>query len=520
LSTNIKIARASFILMAANIIYLVAGIAREVIVASRFGISQQMDAFFAAFTIPDVLNNIVLGAFSAVFIPIYIQYRVRDKKEADVISSSIINIIMLVLAVLNLAILAASPLIVKIFFGGFSPDTAALCVKILKILSFTVFFSGLSGILLSLLNAHEYFFLPAISNVFRPLLTIVFVLLLSYHFGVSVLGLGLLAGILFQIAFLIPALKSAGFKHSRLIDLKHPAVRETFSSASIFLIAMGVSHLNIIIDRIMASYLHAGSISALNYADRIVQVPTIILSGSIAAAVLPFFSLQAAGEKYAELRDSLAKSITMVALIFFPLTILVLVFSRQFIELMYERGAFGAQATGLTATILAFYSLELFSYTVVLVMTKVFQALKKIKTIVVIAAIGFVLKIVLNFALIKLITPPVAGIALSSSLVYFASMLLCFVFLKRILGYLGGKYMLIGASRIFAASLAMGAALLLFSDVAARSMPGSSFELKALRLFCPAAAGAVVFFAAAILLRVDELNKLKYFLFEKPRQQP
>ncbi|MHB9156137.1 MAG: murein biosynthesis integral membrane protein MurJ, partial [Endomicrobiales bacterium] len=456
MSINRKIAKASFVLIAASALVNVLGLAKEMLVASRYGITQAMDAFYAASAIPNLLNNVILSTFVAVFIPVFVRYRLDNRGKAEGLASATVNYIFLFLSVLSGIVYVFAPDIIGLAFRGLSGETAAMAVSQLRILCFTVVFSGLSGALIGILNTYECFFFPAFSQALVSLTTIAFVLVFFKTQGIAALAYGSLFGLLLQFLFLVPLARSRGLRHGFGFSADQPAMKELLISMATFLVAIAAAQMNVVVDKVMASYLAPGSISALTYADKLVQVPLIIFSSSIAAAVFPFFSSQAAQNRLEEMKDSLAKSIRMSAFIFLPVNVLMILFARPLIQALFQRGAFDEQATQLTSLLLVCYSFQYLFYTAGLIMSRVFLALQDIATQAKIAVAGMAVNLLLNVVFMRLIDPPVAGIALSTSATYLVVMLLDFIFLKRKITQLHGLFILRGTATIAVSAAVMG----------------------------------------------------------------
>jgi len=507
-NTNLKIAKAALILIVASTCGHILSLGKEILVANYFGITKVMDAFYAAITVPNLINGVLLSTFGAVFIPVFIRYKLKDKEEANRVASVLINYLSLFLILWAVLIFIFAPWITTYGFHGFEPETNLLAVKLLRIACLVLVFSGLIGAMTGILNAFEHFAWPAFSQMFVTLSTIFFILFFVKKWGIFVLAYGLIAGLIIQFFFLIPIIKHKGYHHYFDFQWRHPAVKEMLFMALPFFIAIVMSELNIVVDRVMASYLTPGSIAALGYAGRLVQVPLVIFSSSIATAVFPFFATQVAENKMEEMKDSLAKSIRMAGFIFIPLTVMLIILARPLIQLLFQRGAFTQEATGLTSIILVCYSFQLFFYTGGILLGRVFFALRQMMTVLKMAIFGLILNVILNFVFIRLITPPAAGLALSTSGVCFFGMLIQFVFLKRRLKSLREKYILKGLVRIIIVSIVMGwVTFTLFHRLTDMSnFQGVSGQITLIGLII--ILGLAIFGGLSFLLRIEEIGKI------------
>ena len=515
LSTNLKIAKASFILIVASILVHLLSLGKEIIVAAKFGITREMDAFYAAITVPNLINCVLLSTFGAVFIPVFIKYKLRDKEEANRVASIVMNSFFLSFFFGTIIIFILAPWIIKYGFHGFDLETSTLAIKILRIASFTLIFSGLIGIMTGILNAYKHFTWPAFSQMFITLSTVFFLLLFVRQWGIFVLVWGLLFGLIIQFFFLIPITKQKGYHYYFDFNWKHPAVKEMLKLGGIYFVAIVMSECNLVVDRVMASYLAPGSIAALGYAGKLVHVPLIIVSSSIATVVFPFFSQQVAEGKIEEMKDSLSKSIRMSGFIFIPLTVMLIVLAKPIIQLLFQRGAFTSQATELTAIILICYSFQLFFYTVGIIFGRVFLALQDMGSLLKVTVACVIMNIILNLVLMKIVSPPAAGIALSTSGVYFIAMFLLFLCLRKKSFYVKGECVLQGISKMILSSLFMGLGVFCVFEVSKKMVNVFSIINQIVCLGIAGIVGAIIFISFSFLFRIEEISKLRKMIYER-----
>lgn len=507
MSTNLKIARAYSILVAASVVGHALSMAKEMIGASFFGVSKTMDAFYVALTVPNLINSVLLSPFSVIFIPILVKYRKRDLGAANRIISTVSNIVLLSLAAAAaVAFFFAAPLI-GLTTPGLDPGTAADAGKMLKILSVGIVFTGAANILTGVINAFERFLWPAVSGMFITLSTIFFMLFFTEKLGVFVLGWGLLTGTVLQFLFLAPFAGKYGFKYSRVVDTDHPEIRKSLNLTFIFLIITVISGLNTVANRFMASWLPGGSIAALAYADKLVQVPLVIFSGAIATSIYPFLSAQAAENKLDDIRDTVSLSIRMSGFIFIPLAGAMMVLAKPVIQLLFQRGAFDAAATELTSRIFVFYSLQLFSTASVAIMQRLLFAFQDFKSILKIIMISLTLTIILNFLFIKIMTPPACGVALATSLGSFVSAVIYFITLKRRISNLHGLKILGSFLRITAFAFVSSLIVFLTYGPLSGLLHTTVFN-RVLALAAAAAAGLSCFILISAFFKLEEFRKV------------
>lgn len=505
MSTNRKIARASLILIAASAGCHVLGLVKEIMVAGCFGITRSMDAFQAAFAVPSLIDNVLLSTFGAVFIPVYVRHSLEGAGEADRIAAAAFRRLALALVLAAAALFVGAPLVIAFGFRGLSGESAALAARILRVVAFTMVLSGTAGALSGVLNARGHFFWPAVSPLCVTLVTIAFVALGARRQGVMTLAWGLLAGLVAQCAVLLAAARARGLHPGFAAARGDPVLREMTSGALLFAVGIVAAQANVLVDSVMASYLAPGSLAALSYAAKLVTVPITIFTASLATAIFPFFSMQAAGDRIGEMKDSLARSIRAAGFIFLPLTAALVVLARPLIGLLFQRGAFDRGATELTSAILACYALQLFFYTVGIIIVRAHLAFRDVAVLVKVALTVVGLNVLLNLLFVRLVDPPAAGIALSTSLVQAVAMVMFYRPLVRRIGSLAGRGIVPGLLRISFCTTAMAAGMCLVA-AACRALACG----PAVRVAAAACAGVGIYVAAARMSGVEELGYLSH----------
>ncbi|MEW6556534.1 MAG: murein biosynthesis integral membrane protein MurJ, partial [Elusimicrobiota bacterium] len=401
MSTNIKIAKAYLILTAASILGHILSMGKEILVANYFGITKAMDAFYTALTIPNWITPIFSSPFILIFIPIFTKYKLTNKEEANRLASILINYTFIVLILITLFVFIFSRAIIQFGFCGLDSETSITSIKILRIINITIIFTVLVTINTVIHNANEHFLWPAVSQMFVTICTILFILFFAKKWGIFVFAWGLLIGLIIQSLFLIPFTKQQGYKHYFDFRWNHPELKKILNLTFVLILLSIISGFNAPINRIMASWLPTGSIAALGYADKLVQVPLIVFSGSIATAIYPFISKQLAENKIEEMKDALATSIKMMGFIFIPLAVIMITLAKPVIQLLFQRGAFDAQATDLTSKIFICFTFQLFSNYALVIMLRLIFAFQDLFSILKVTVIGIVFTILLNYIFIK-----------------------------------------------------------------------------------------------------------------------
>lgn len=436
MSTGKKVAQAAGMLMIAMMVSRVLGYVREAALASAFGARWQTDAFLAAFTVPDFMYDLLVGGvLSSAFIPVFTSYLATEKEEEGwKIASTMINLIFAVMAVcVALGMIFAVPLTKAVAYN-FSGETLALSVQLTRIMfpAFTVL--ALNGLMMGILNSYKHFAAPAVGAIVYNLCIILVGLALYKRYGIVAFAVGVVAGHLANFVVQFPVLIKKGFKYRLTFDLNHPGVRKMFVLMLPAMLGLAANRINLIVNQNFASGIDEGSITALRLASRLMWLPLGVFAGSIAVAVFPTLTSQAARKEMNDFKQTLSMGIRSIFLITIPASVGLAVLSVPIVRLLFERGAFSSGATRVTAYALIFYCIGLFAQSAVWVVTRAYYAMQDTLRPLLTAVTTIVINIAFNF----LLRPYLAerGLALAYSLTGIYNLIvLMYVLRKKVGGF-------------------------------------------------------------------------------------
>ncbi len=492
----------------------VLGFVRDVILAKLLGTSMRADAFFVALRIPNLFRDMVgEGAANSAVVPVLSEYAEKKSKEEFWRFVSVIFVLaLMILSVLTLLGIGAAPLLVRMIAPGFigDPDKLSLTVRLTRLMFPYLVFIGLTAYAMGVLYTFRSFLVPA----FAPCLLNV-ALIASAFFAmrtsfepVLALAAGVLIGGAAQLIVQIGPLVRRGLRFTRPGSLDHPGARRIGRLLLPRLFGSAVYQLTVLVDTFCASLafiVGAGGISAVYYANRVVQFPMGVFSVAIASAILPALSGFAARGDIPELKKTLDFALRNIILIMVPFSIFLVLMAAPLVRVFFQRGAFGRYSTDITSWALLFYALGLLSFSGIKIMVTAFHALQDTKTPVRIAALCLFLNIVLNILLMKPLK--VGGIALASSLAATVDFVLLFRILRRRLGPLADG-LLAFSLRVLAASGVMGLAAY-----------GTWSTLTAVpeipRLALAHIAAFLAFWGACTILKIDQLKDIFRWIVTK-----
>lgn len=507
MSEKQKIVRAAGILGSATTLSRIMGMIRDMVVARLFGAGLASDAFIAAFQIPNMLRRFFAeGALTAAFVPTFsATLNQKGDQEARELANICFTLLTIVMALVTLAGIVFSPLLVSLMFPGFraEPGKFELAVLLNRLMFPYIFFISLVALCMGILNTLRHFFTPAISTVFLNISMILAALCLRGFFDapITALAIGVLIGGLVQLIIQLPVLWRKGFPIRLNFNFGNPDVRRIALLMLPSLFGVGVYYLNIVVSAILASQLPQGSVSYLYFAQRLFEFPQGIFTVSVAQAVLPSMSKQAASGDLPGMKESLTFGMRLTLFITIPAMAGLMACSTPIFSLIFMGGAFDYAKVVNSAQALLYYSLGLSFVAMTRVLAPAFYALKDTKTPVVTAFIAFLLNLLLSLALMGPLKH--GGLALASTLSACGNMLMLLWFLRRKTGPFGGTAILRTAVKSLAGSVPMAVSVLYVCSLIDWTQAGHKI-LKGTVLGAAIAAGTCIYMIAVRLLRTEE----------------
>ena len=505
---NRQIARAAGAVMLAILFSQLLGLVRSILVASAFP-AAELDAFAAANRVSETLFTLIAaGALGSAFLPTFTAFLVNnDRASAWRLASSLINLVTLILSLA--AILAAwfAPLIVYLIAPGLSRDPYlfALAVDLLRIQSASAVLFGLGGLVISILNAHQVFFIPQITAAMYQIGQIFGVIVLARWMGIYGLAWGVVIGALLFLVIQLPSLFKLKGDFTFSLGNKNPDVRKVIQLMGPRVFGAAVVQLNFWVNNNLGSRMAEGSIISLSYGFMLMLMAQAAIAQSVAIAALPTFSAQYALGKIDEMRTSLASTLRSMFLLALPASVGLILLARPIISTLYERGEFTAVTTEMTAWALTWFAAGLLGHSVMEVLTRAFYAQQDTKTPVVIGTIAMGLNVVFSFQFSRLFSQigwmPHGGLALANSLATALEAMALFVVMRGRLKGIEGNYIARGFGACTLASLGMAVGLWLWLQ----AMAGVANWVVALG---GVALGGTIYGIGVSLLRVPEIQIL------------
>ncbi len=519
-STGRVLVTASLILTVAALASRVLGWVRLLVIGSQFGASRELDAYFAAFRIPDAIFQLVVaGALSAALIPVFSGYRAREQeREAWRLASSVINLVVIALAAFSLLMAIFAPIVVPVVAPGFDAATTELTVRMTRVMLLSPVFIGMGAVVTGVLNSYQRFAVPAMAPLVYNLAIIVAAIVLAPLIGVEGLAVGVAVGSLLHLVIQLPELGRVGQRFDLTIGLRDPGVRRVAWLMGPRMLGLAAGQLNFIVSTILASGLPEGSITAYNYAFQLSQIPVGVLGVSVAVALFPTLSRDAALGRVPEIRRQVATSLRVLVFLAAPLTAAMIVLAGPITAVFFQYGLFSERSAERTAGALVFFAIGLGGHIVVHLLTRAFYAMQDTRTPVLWAIIAVLINVPL---MIWLVGPMgVEGLALALSISALLEVIGLLWALRRRIESIDeaevARSVARSAAAGFGAALAMYGGLTLVRDLVPGVLSHGLGRLVALAALV--AAGAAIYVLMASALRAPELAQIRGLLRRRPRR--
>lgn len=520
--SNRQIARAALVVLGGFVASGLLGMVRTAVFSSTFGTSAELDAFYAAQRIPEMLFTLVAGgALGSSFIPVFSRFLAADDDNgAWRLASAVMTLSMLAAALLAIIIALLAPVLVPaLLVPGATPEQQALTTSLTQLMLVTTVIFSISGLLMGILNAHQLFLLPALALSMNNI-GLIFGALVLTRMGdgspdVYGLAWGAVLGASLHLIVQLPGLPRVKARLRPLLDWRTPGAREVLVLMGPRVLGLAVVQINFAVNIAFASSMADGSLVALNTAWFLMFFTLGIIAQSVGTAVFPSLAALAAENDMDGYRDRLASALRSVLFLAFPASVGLIVLGGPVVNVLFERGAWTSESTAATAWALSFFALGIAGHAGLEVLSRAFYALADTWTPVRIGIAAMIGNITLSVIFIQFIgnpddlaRGPFAGLALANSLTTLLEAAALWWLLRRRAGGINDAYIVRGASRALVAALGMGAAVWTVTTLLADS-----------RALVTTAAGistgGAVFFGLALLLGIDEARSLPRMLLRR-----
>ncbi len=505
----------------------ITGLLRVSAMAVAIGVVENRitDAYNVANTTPNIIYELALGGIlSSVFVPVFVEWlQMRGQEEAWDAARRILTIAIVVLGSIAVAGILAAPLVIRLYtIGDHGPDAQAtreLGTFFLRWFMPQILFYGIGAVAAGLLNAHRRFAAPMFAPILNNLVVIATFTTFALMAGPDrlspgsvvttaqrlVLAIGTTLGIVAMTAALWPSLRKLGFRFRWRGDWRHEAVRRIAHLAKwavVYVIVNQIGYLIVLVLAVRAK----GDYSAYVNAFMIFQLPHAIFAVSIFTALLPAMSGRWADGDRDGFRRLLAQGIRVTAFIVIPAALGYLVLTTPIVRLILQHGVASSASTERVASILAFFAIGLFPFSLFQLLLRAFYSMQDTRTPALINAAATGLNIAVNFLFYFGFGLGVRGLALGHATAYTFASIAALVVIRSRLGGIEGPHVLAGMGRTFLAGGVTAATAWAVARGMANVFGTTTFVAQLAQVGAAVGAGLLAFVLVALILRTDEVD--------------
>ncbi len=416
-TTARSLARAGLVVSGAYLVARVLGYIRVVVIGTTFGAGPELDSFFAAFRIPDLLFQLVAaGAVASAVVPMVAGMLAKGENDrAWRLVSTIANLMLVGLLAFAALAWVAAPAVVPIIAPGFEGEQLARTIDLTRLMLLAPMFLALGATATAALNGTQRFGASAVAPIVYDLAIIGAAVLLAPSMGVTGLALGVVAGSLGHLVVQLPPLVRAGFRYIPRIDIGDAQTRLALALMGPRVIGLGVTQITFVVMTALASNLGTGAVSAYTIAFSLLQIPLGVIGVPLGIVIFPSLARELAVGRTDHYLEILTRSLRILAFVMLPITALGMVLRVQVVELLLGYGRFDQAAVQLTADTLLLFLLGLTAHSVIAVLTRAFYARQDTRTPMVAAVLAVAINTVLAIALVGNLGLPAIGRAIAAA---------------------------------------------------------------------------------------------------------
>lgn len=408
-SSSRTISSAAFILGVAALSSRFLGLLRDRILAGKFGAGDELDMYYAAFRLPDLVFSIlIMGAISSALIPVFTEHLTQNKKEAWKLINGFLNLALLGLFVIISVLVIFAPQIVSFVAPGFEVEKKAITVTLTRIMFLSPLLFGLGGIFGAVLQTFKRFLIFSLAPLVYNVGIIIGIFVFTPIWGVYGLAWAVVLGAVLHLLIQIPSVIMAGFKYQWILNIYHKGVRKILRLMVPRTVGLAAYQVNLIVITAIASTLVAGSVAIFNFANNLQYVPIGIFGISFATAAFPSLTHAFAQKKVEDLFKHFNSTVRAILFLVVPVSVLMYLLRAQIVRVILGTGQFGWTETRLVAACLGLFSFSIFAQSLIPLLARTFYAMQNTRTPVIISVISIIFNIFLSFFLVMLVKTSIA----------------------------------------------------------------------------------------------------------------
>lgn len=519
---NRTVGGAALVIALFGVVSRILGFVRDRILAGTFGAGDVLDAYYAAFRIPDLLYGLlVAGALSAAFVPIFTEVREKNGgKSAWELASGVFVLVVFFLGMMSLFAAVFAGGLVGFIVPGFSPEKQSLTVHLTRVMLLGPIFLGMSAVFGSVLVSFRNFIVFSLAPIFYNIGIILGAVLFSKFFGPAGLAMGVVLGTLLHAAVQYPSVRRAGFSCSlRVFFTINSEVWRVIRLMVPRSLGIAVGQISFLVVTIFASVLASGTLAAFTLANNIQSVPLGLFGVAFSLAAFPTLSAFVVKNDHRRFSETLMKTARQVLFFVLPISFMILALRAQIVRVILGTGEFDWEDTRMTFEILGALSASLFAQSLIPLFARAFFSLQDTKTPLFLAFFSEVIHIIVLFLFVGKWGP--LALAISFSLASVVNAFLLYFFLRRRMTVWDDHSFFVAAFKMTVAScFALLAVQVGKSFFGIGNIELDTFIEVFLELIVSGLFGIAAFIVSAWILKIEELESVRRFIVSRFLKQP
>lgn len=508
---------AAMVIMVAYAASGILGLFRNRLLAEHFFSGQEahLDAYFAAFVLPDTLFQLlILGGLSAAFIPVFTSYLRKDEKEAWHVASASMTAILLLFLTVSALLFVFAKSASTILAPTFSPELSLLTAQLIRIMLVAQLFFALSSFMTGMIQSHHRFLIPAIAPLFYNMGIILGIIVLSPLIGIYGAAIGVVAGALFHVAVQLPLAMRLGFRFRFSTDFSHPGVRKIWRLMPARAATLAIDQIERIIAVSLSSSLAAGTITLFNFARQLYVLPITLVGATLSQASFPALA-HAHENGHKQFMQTVSATLLSIIFLAFPAAALLLVLRIPVVRLAFGAKQFPWEATLLTGKAVAIFALSMSAQTINQFLVRVFYAAQNTKIPLVTAMVSTALVGILAPVFVRIEGWGVLGIVTAIVIADIVDTCLLFLLLERKITHHLTRSLSRGVAKIAAATALMGIFLWIPLRILDQLVFDTTRTIPLIALTGIASViGVAVYILFSWIFHIEQLSLLKTLLYK------
>lgn len=507
-----KATKATLGLMAITLFSKIIGFIREAVLVTTYGTSIVSDAYITAVNIPWILFGIIGTALGTAFIPVFFEVEKEEGKDNAIhFVNNVINIVIIFSCALAIIAVIFSEQLIHIMAMSFEGEKLVLATNFSRIMAFGVIFISLNSIMASWLQIKNQFTISGMS-IFPYNILLILAIIISSYGNVYIMAIGTLIAWMIQFLFQYFFATRNGFRYKFEVNIKDKYIKKMIILILPMLIGVGVSQINLVVDRTLASSLGDGVITILNGADMLNSSIQGLFISSIIVVVYPMLSRISIYNDDKKISSVIAKSVNIIILIIIPISMYIIVLAQPIVRVVFQRGQFNSNDTINMASALSAYAIGLVGVSLREIFNRIFYSFKDTKTPMINGVLSMILNIIFNLCVMRKFG--FVGLALSTSVSSIVCTVLLCKSLKKNIKYFGQDKILKTLIKCLFVSIITSVATKYVYDMFIGFL-GNGILQDIVAMILGVSIGGAIYIILGMLLNIEEIHILLIMIKKK-----